>query len=81
MEIQLSAYLEGNELLIPAQFGFRRGKNTELFVYTFFQGIHECLNMGNYVSGKLLDAEKVVVSSDRNILPEKLKFYGISGNI
>ena len=49
------AYLESNEPLMPAQFGFRRGKNTKHDVRTYFRHIRESLNIGMNVAGIILD--------------------------
>ena len=44
---QLAEYLEKNELIVSAQFDFRRRSNTDLAVTVFTDGIKRSIDQGN----------------------------------
>lgn len=76
---QLSNHLYSNNLITEKQFGFRKGRSTEHAVHTLVKGIHEEFNSNNYVLCIFLDIKKAFDSLDRQILLNKLRYYGING--
>ena len=77
---RLYSYLSRNDMLVGNQFGFRRGKGTEDAIHSMVKFIHQSFNASEFVLGVFLDVKKAFDSLDREILLEKLKFYGIGGN-
>ena len=76
----MQAYLSENTLLTNVQFGFRKGKGTENAVHSVVEYMHQSFDENKFAIGIFLDVKKAFNSLDRNILLEKLKYYGISGN-
>ena len=77
VECQLQTHLSENILLTNVQFGFRKGKGTDqkmLFIQFFSFFIIFIIIFFFFIKKNPLD------SLDRNIFPEKLLYYGISGN-
>ena len=74
-------YLTANSLISPNQFGFRAGHSTNHAIISLTEYIRQKLDEGNYVCGVFVDLEKAFDTVHHNILCEKLKTYGLRGNI
>ena len=79
IEKQLNQYLYENNILTQNQCGFRRGRSTEHAIHTMVKSIHGSFNEDKFSVGIFLDIKKAFDSLDRNILLQKLKYYGIAG--
>ena len=79
VEVRLQNYLESKNLFSRNQFGFRRKMGTENAIHSIVSDIHNSFNCNKFVLGVFLDVKKAFDSLDRNILLEKLRYYGISG--
>ena len=80
MICKLQTHLSENILLTNVQFGFRKGKGTENAVISVADYVHQSFDENMFAIGIFLDLKKAFDSLDGNILLEKLKYYGISGN-
>ena len=69
--------MTSHELLAPEQFGFRKGMSTEHAIHSVVKAVHTSLNSGKYSMGIFMDIQKAFDSLDRDILLDKLTFYGI----
>ena len=74
-------YLTEKNLISPNQFGFRAGHSTNHAIISLTEYIREKLDEGNYVCGIFVDLEKAFDTVHHDILCEKLKVYGLRGNI
>ena len=67
---------------IHTKLDFRKKNNlTSHAINTLVERITKALDTGKYVMGVFLDIKKAFDTVDHNILLEKLKLYGIRGNI
>ena len=77
---RLIHYLNENRLLYKLQFGFQKGKSTEMALIVLMDHLSEALDKGVYVIGVFLDFSKALDTVDHSILHMKLSNYGIKGN-
>ena len=66
-------------ILTNAQYGFRRGRSTELALTSFTKDILEAFDRRHYSLSIFLDLSKAFDTVDHNILLTKLHHYGIRG--
>ena len=78
VEVRLSKHMTRNRLLTSAQFGFRRGRGTDLAVHSVVRYMHTIFNENKFGLGIFIDLKKAFDSLDRDILLQKLRFYGIT---
>ena len=76
---QLLQHAENNHILVPEQFGFRKGKSTSDAILHFLKNIHDNNNQFKYTAALMIDLAKAFDSVNLEILVEKLKFYGVTG--
>ena len=74
-------YLVQNDLIYSKQFGFRAGYSTNHAIISLTEYIRRKLDAGEYVCGVFVDLEKAFDTVHHDILCEKLKSYGLRGNI
>jgi hypothetical protein len=74
-------YLIQNNLIYSKQFGFRSGYSTNHAIISLTEYIRSKLDAGEYVCGVFVDLEKAFDTVHHDILCEKLKAYGLRGNI
>jgi hypothetical protein len=77
MKVQLSQYLEHNNLLNMAQYGFRTGLSTIKAVESVVSEIMEGYESRTNTCVTLIDLSKAFDSVSHDILVSKLYFYGI----
>ena len=80
MKIQLSRYLEHNNVLNISQFGFRTGLSTIKAVESVVSEIMKGYESRSYTCVTLLDLSKAFDTVSHDILVSKLQFYGIQSN-
>ena len=76
---RLIKFINDNKLLYDYQFGFQRGKSTQLAVMMLVDKITEALDNKECVIGIFLDFSKAFDTADHEILLLKLEKYGIQG--
>ena len=74
-------YLVQNNLIYSKQFGFRSGYSTNHAIISLTEYIRNKLDDGDYVCGIFVDLEKAFDTVHHDILCEKLKSYGLRGNV
>ena len=77
---QLINYLEENELLSACQFGYRKGRSTELAASLFLDNARKDIDNGYLVGAVFLDISKAFDTIGHGVLLSKLPLYGIEGN-
>ena len=74
-------YLIQNNLIYSKQFGFRASYSTNHAIISLTEYIRSKLDAGEYVCGVFVDLEKAFDTVHHDILCDKLKAYGLRGNI
>ena len=69
---QLTVYLEKNNLLSSRQFGFRKGKSTELAATLFFDDVHRAMDRGELTGTIFIDLSKAFDTVSHSVLLSKL---------
>ena len=75
------SYLDKNNLIYSKHFGFRGGFSTNHAIISITENIRNLLDQGQYVCGVFVDLEKAFDTVHHDILCDKLKFYGLRGNV
>ena len=76
---RLYIFLQVNGLLIPNQFGFRKGHSTDLAIIQLLDKITESFANKEHLIGIFMDLSKAFDTIDHDILIYKLKRYGVRG--
>ena len=74
---QVNYYLRTNNILTPAQYGFRQGQSTTDALLNTLQYGYDNLDKNNTVISLFLDFSKAFDCVDHDILLRKLESYGI----
>ena len=74
---QLTVYLEKNNLLSSRQFGFRKGKSTELAATLFFDDVHRAMDRGELTGTIFIDLSKAFDTASHSVLLSKLSAYSL----
>ena len=81
MKIYLVEFLNTNEIINKAQFGFQKGKSTQHALMRFSKMLYENLRVGKSILSIFVDFSKAFDTVPHHILLRKLNHYGIRGNI
>ncbi|GFG36078.1 hypothetical protein Cfor_09207 [Coptotermes formosanus] len=76
---RLYQYAQTNNILVPEQFGFRKGSHIEKAIFTLMDNILTPLNQREQIGGILCDVTKAFDCVNHEILLLKLHYYGICG--
>jgi len=74
-------FLCENKLINSKQFGFRSNHSTNHALLNITERIKALVDKGQYVCGIFIDLEKAFDTVNHKILCEKLKYYGLRGNV
>ena len=74
-------YLDQKKLIYSKQFGFRGNYSTNHAIISLTEHIRNLLDKGEYVCGVFVDLEKAFDTVHHDILCDKIKAYGLRGNI
>lgn len=77
---QLDAFLEQHSLINSAQWGFRKGRSTELLLLHMTERWRHALNQGQSIGVIFLDFQKAFDCVSHQLLPSKLQASGICHN-
>ena len=77
---QLDAFLEQHSLINSAQWGFRKGRSTELLLLHMTERWRHALNQGQSIGVIFLDFQKAFDCVSHQLLPFKLQASGICHN-
>jgi len=71
----LNQHLNVNRIIVPEQYGFRRGINIENAIFSLTNTILSSLNKKQVVAGLLCDLSKAFDSVNHSVLLQKLSYY------
>ena len=74
-------YLDQKKLIYSKQFGFRANYSTNHAIISLTEHIRKLLDKGDYVCGVFVDLEKAFDTVHHEILCDKIKAYGLRGNV
>jgi len=74
-------FLDDNKLINTKQFGFRSNHSTNHALLNITERIKALVDTGQYVCGVFIDLEKAFDTVNHEYLCDKLKFYGLRGNV
>lgn len=80
LHYRFNQFFEKNHLISDAQFGFRKGRSTELALLGLKEHVLQNIQMKLITLGLFIDFSKAFDSLDHGILTHKLSVYGIRGN-
>lgn len=80
IHIQLSKYLESNNLLTDKQFGFRKSLSTTKAIHTFLTDIYTGINNKWFTKICYIDLKKAFDTVSHPILYQKLELLGITNH-
>ena len=70
-----------HNILTSHQYGFRANRTSEQAIFSLVNSVLESLNKKQLVGGVFCDLQKAFNTVNRNILLDKLEYYGIQGSI
>lgn len=74
-------YLDKKKLIYSKQFDFRANHSNNHAIISIIEHIRKLLDKGEYVCGIFVDLEKAFDTVRHEILCEKIRAYGLRGNI
>ena len=78
---RIYSYLVKNNFIYTKQFGFRGNHSVNHAIISMTERIRSLIDKGEYVCGIFVDLEKAFDTVHHEILCEKIKTYGLRGNV
>ena len=78
MNPQLHNYIIGKSIFPPSQFGFIKGKSTELAIHQLLLEINDAIDSDQYALAVFLDVAKAFDTVDHRLLLMKLQKFGFA---
>lgn len=78
---RLISFIDKQNILFPAQYGFRKHHSTQLAIIDIVDKIHKNMDNKEYTCGVFIDLKKAFDTVDHSILLSKLYHYGMRGII
>ena len=79
MPNRLNQHLQANKVLVPEQFGFRKGVTIQQTLFTLTNFILSVLNKWQKAGGIFCDLSKAFYCTRHNILTDTLNHFGVHG--
>ena len=80
MHKRLYNFVEGNQIIYPLQFGFRKKISTTLSLLSLTEEIQQEIDKGRFGCGIFINFQKAFDTVDHNILVRKLDHPGTRGD-
>jgi hypothetical protein len=73
----LESHLEMNNILVPEQYGFRKGISIDNVIFNLRDKILTSLDQCQQMGGIFCDLSKTFDCVDHDILLDKMQYYGV----